>query len=169
MNAGIFFGSMSGQTGRIAQEIGKKLGMDLPVKDIAETDPAEFLKYDFLILGTSTWDVGKIVPDWEMFFKQLIPGSLKGKKVALYGLGDQGAYPDTFADGLGILAVEMEKAGAELVVPWKNEDYLFARSYALREDGFAGLVIDEDNQPERSEQRLVKWTGLLMPFLHPKG
>ena len=29
---------------------------------------------------------------------------LSGKKVAVFGLGDQEAYPDTFVDGLGILA-----------------------------------------------------------------
>lgn len=36
---------------------------------------------------------------------------LKGKKVAIFGLGDQIRYPENFADGIGLLAEVLKETG----------------------------------------------------------
>jgi len=48
---------------------------------------------------------------------------MKGKNVALFGLGDQILYPDHFVDGMAILKDEFEKLGAEIHGEWSSEGY----------------------------------------------
>jgi flavodoxin I len=161
MKTGIFYGSNSGNTRQIALRIAGMLELDKGVFDISEVDPALFFSYDFFILGTPTWDIGKLQEDWENFGKLLIPGSLKGKSCVLFGLGDQGSYPDTFADGLGILAGMVRRAGTKILLPWLNQGYSFASSLALEDDFFTGLVLDEVSQPEFTDARLSGWVKML--------
>ncbi|MFN8206771.1 MAG: flavodoxin [Bacteroidales bacterium] len=165
MKTGIFYGSNSGNTRRIALRVAGMLELEESVYDISEVDPALFFSHDFLILGTPTWDIGKIQEDWGRFGKVLSEGSLKGKFCVLFGLGDQGSYPDTFADGLGILAGMLRRAGANILHPWPNKGYSFASSLALEEDLFTGLVLDEDCQPGLTEERLSGWVKLVKPEL----
>ena len=40
--------------------------------------------------------------------------NLKGKKIALFGLGDQVLYPENFVDGLSIISHELENRGAHV-------------------------------------------------------
>jgi flavodoxin I len=161
MKTGIFYGSNSGHTRLIAMRIAGMLEMENAVYDISGVDPALFFSHDFFILGTSTWDIGKLQADWENFGKLLIPGSLNGKYCVLFGLGDQGAYPDTFADGLGILAGMVRTAGANILLPWPGRGYSFASSLTLEDDLFAGLVLDEDCQPGLTDERLSGWVKML--------
>ena len=82
---------------------------------------------------------------------------LKGKKVAVFGLGDQIRYPENFADGIGLLAEVFEGDGATLVGFTSSEGYTFERSRALRGDRWCGLVVDLDNQSEQAEKRIREW------------
>ena len=53
---GIFYGSTTGTTEAVAQDIARMLG--IPASDIhnvAETSPDAVAPYDLLILGSSTW------------------------------------------------------------------------------------------------------------------
>ena len=50
---------------------------------------------------------------------------LKGKKVAIFGLGDQIRYPENFADGIGLLAEVFEGDEATLVGFTSSEGYTF--------------------------------------------
>jgi flavodoxin I len=161
MRTGIFYGSNSGNTHRIALLVAGMLELEESVYDISEVDPALFFSHDFFILGTPTWDIGKLQVDWNRFGKILSEGSLKGKSCVLFGLGDQGSYPDTFADGLGILAGMLRKAGANLLNPWPSGGYSFASSLALEDGFFTGLVLDEDCQPGLTKERLSGWVNLV--------
>jgi len=58
---------------------------------------------------------------------------LTGKKVALYGLGDQVSYSNEFVDALGELYDYVANCGAE------------------------SLVLDKDNQASLTEQRIAGW------------
>jgi flavodoxin I len=158
---GIFYGSATGHTQDIALQIGDILGIRKDVYDIADVKPEQFLSFDQYILGVSTWDVGKLQYDWERFIQCLTPGSLEGKTCALFGLGDQGSYPDTFADGLGILADYLKKAGAVLIGTWATSGYEFASSQAVTGSSFLGLVLDEDCQPELTGDRIKTWLGMI--------
>jgi len=99
---GIFYGSSTSRTEEAANQIQKSLGHG-EVFDIAEVDLSLLNSFDVLILGTSTWGTGDLQDDWESAQKKLAVANLKGKYVALFGLGDQESFPDSFLDGMGIL------------------------------------------------------------------
>ena len=86
---------------------------------------------------------------------------MKGKRVALFGLGDQVNYPDNLADGLGLLGDAFEKAGASLVGFTPTKDYSFNRSKALRGNEWCGLVLDFENQSEMTDGRIKAWCDRL--------
>ena len=65
-----------------------------------------------MIVGASTWFDGELPTYWDELVPELESLDLKGKKVAIFGLGDQKNYPDNFVDGMGILADAFQKAGA---------------------------------------------------------
>jgi flavodoxin long chain len=161
MKTGIFYGSNSGHTRQIALRIAGMLELEESVYDISEVNPIQFFSCEFLLLGTPTWDIGKLQADWEKFSVLFIPGSLQGKVCVLFGLGDQGSYPDTFADGIGLLAGMVRRAGARILLPWPNSGYSFASSLALEDSHFAGLVLDEDCQPELTGERLSGWIEMV--------
>ena len=101
---GIFFGSTMGTTEAVAADIAKQLGVaDADVHNVADTPAGEVQKYDLLVLGSSTWGAGELQDDWYGFLDQLKAQDLSGKKVALFGCGDSGSYPDTFCDAVGLI------------------------------------------------------------------
>ena len=80
---------------------------------------------------------------------------------------DQYGYGENFVDGIGILAVEIEKSGGKIVGKWPNKEYEFEESKALiNEDLFYGLALDEDNQSELTSERLDQWVGQLIGEIH---
>ena len=51
-----------------------------------------------------------------------------------------------------------ESRGAIIVGNWSTEGYEFEASKALVNDNtFIGLCVDEDRQPELTEERIDKW------------
>jgi flavodoxin I len=154
---GIFFGSSTGNTERVSEKLQEILGTDLG--DLLNVDSAtekDIEKYDYLILATSTWGIGDMQDDMEDFLEVLAKADLKNKKIALLGLGDQDTYPDSFVDGIGTIYQKL-KDKATFVGKWPNKDYKFTDSDAVIDDKFVGLVIDQDNQAEKTEDRLKKW------------
>ena len=86
---------------------------------------------------------------------------MTGKKVAIFGLGDQERYPDNFVDGIGILAEAFVRSNAELVGFMPVNDYHFTKSQAVKGDHFLGLALDVENQSEQTEERILKWVAEL--------
>ncbi|BCD98775.1 flavodoxin [Marinagarivorans cellulosilyticus] len=157
---GLFFGSDEGNTENIAGRIAQRLGPDnVDIYDIADVTQAEFEDYSCLILGISTWDFGQIQSDWEEFWFDVEAIDFTGKKVALYGLGDQFGYGDFFVDAMGMLHDVVRARGADIVGHWPIEGYEFDASKALAADGvsFVGLAIDEDQQANLTDERLDAW------------
>ncbi|NRA24521.1 MAG: flavodoxin, partial [Oleispira sp.] len=56
---------------------------------------------------------------------------LSGKKVALYGLGDQFGYGDFFIDAVGWLHEIIQPMGADIKGYWPVNGYEFTESRAL--------------------------------------
>jgi flavodoxin I len=107
-------------------------------------------------LGASTWGLGEVQDDW--VGKEALSGvDLAGKKVAVFGTGDQDGYPDTFVDAIGILANSAQRAGGSLMGQWPTEGYTFDSSEAAKGDSFVGLPLDEDNQTALTDERITKW------------
>lgn len=154
---GIFYGSSTGNTELIAEKMQDLLGADLA--DIYNVDTAsidDINKYQYLIIGTPTWGIGDMQDDMEEFVETLEKADLKDKKVALFGLGDQDTYPESFVDGIGDLYDKLNEK-TNIVGQWSTNGYSFADSDAVRKNHFVGLAIDQDNQADKTDSRLKKW------------
>ena len=171
---GIFFGTDTGRTRLIAKQIAKKLGdlADAPI-NIGRTTLADFLAYDALIVGSPTLGDGELPgestglsqPSWAEFLPQLADADLSGKRIAIYGLGDQKKYPDEFVDAIGILHTAFADSGATLIGRWPSAGYEFKASLALDGDEFLGLPLDQHLQPILTEARIDTWLTQIKPEL----
>lgn len=158
---GLFYGSSTGRTKRVAEMIQKEFGAkNMDIFNLKNIKPSDVLPYNNLIFGTSAWGVGDMQDDWEIFIDDLVELDLSDKKIALYGLGDQKEYPGSFADGLGTLFCRMPNK--ENVVGFcSTTGYKYYFSSAEKDGEFVGLPIDEDQQPELTESRVKKWVAQL--------
>lgn len=161
MKIGLFYGSTTCYTEMAAEKIRGIIGEDLvDIHNVKETPLSLMADYDLLLLGISTWDFGEIQEDWNEIWDDLATTPVKGKVVALFGLGDQEGYGEWFLDAMGLLHDELKTVGAEFVGYWQNDDsYEFEASKALTEDQsqFVGLALDEDSQYELSDDRIAAW------------
>ncbi len=155
---GIYYGSTTGTTAEIAKKIAKILGTDeADIHNVASTAPSSVGDYETLILGTSTWGNGELQDNWEDFVNGLEVLDLKGKKIALFGCGDE-TMDETFCDGVAQLRDRLDKTEAEFIGNYDVIGYTFSHSKAVAEDGVAvGLLLDEVNHPELTATRLRGW------------
>lgn len=154
---GLFYATKADKTSWVAKKIQEAFGEEAEAVEVEDALQSDFEAYDRLIVGASTWFDGELPTYWDELLPELEPLNLKGKKIALFGLGDEVHYPDNFADGLGILAELFEKAGATLVGLTSTEGYTFRKSRALRHDKWCGLVVDLDNHSEQAEKKIGEW------------
>jgi len=153
----ILFGSTLGDTERVAGRLAERLSGEIKLASVANFDLARLAEFDRIILGTSTWGAGDLQDDWEAAVGSLRGLNLAGKTVALFGLGDAAGYPDTFVDGLGILHEALEGTGAVRVGYWPTDGYDYTASRAVVDGSFAGLALDEANQPNLTGERIARW------------
>ena len=165
----IFYGPEGGSVNRVAEMIQEKIGNDkavlLAVKDASAAD---LEKYDKLIFGLSTvgkdtWDSEYSTNDWGKFMPEIGKVDYSDKTVAIFGLGDHVTYAHAFVDHLGMLGKELMANGAVLVGPVDTEAYEFEESEAVVDGKFIGLPIDEDFEPEMTEERVMAWLEVLKP------
>lgn len=171
---GIFFGTDTGKTRKVAKKIHKKLGddADAPV-NVNKASLEELSKYDSLILGTPTLGDGELpgltagaqAESWEEFLPQLKGADFSGKTVALFGLGDQEGYGHEFVDALIFIYDVLVEAGATVVGFWPTDGYTFEASKSIVDDQFVGLVLDEDNQSDQTDERIEAWLEQIKPDL----
>jgi len=160
MRTAIFYGSSLGNTQFVADKIHQHLpkAVCLPVNDISAK---QILEFDNFILGTSTWGIGNLQDDFELFVDLLLSIDLSDKTFALFGLGDQHTYPDTFCNGMGKLYHLLNDKGWKVVGCTSIEGYDFSESEAVINDEFIGLALDEDNEPDLSDLRIKNWVQQL--------
>jgi flavodoxin I len=159
---GLFYGSNDGHTADVAERIKKLFDRLEPglvaVFDIGSAKPEDLMGWDLLIFGIPTWNIGLMQDDWDIFFPSFADLDLSGKKIAIYGLGDQYGYTMTFLDAVGFLGEEVLERGAVLVGYWPTQGYQFEGSLALdSDDYFMGLALDEDNEARLTDERLERW------------
>lgn len=160
---GLFYGSSTSQTEYVAYDIrdmiDARLGPDtVAFFNVGNSDISEMREYTYLILGIPTWDIGQLQADWDIMWDDLEALDLTGHKVAIFGLGDQYGYPDTYLDAAGMLAETVLALGGELVgyTP-VAESYQFGHSLFTEGKSFMGLALDEDHQPKLTKERLNAW------------
>lgn len=156
MNICIVYGSTMGNTRSAAEMVQQRLGGELI--DVARLNPEPLTQADLIILGTSTWGIGELQDDWATFMPKFNSLDLTGKKAAVFGLGDQMSYSDSYVDGMGLLAHALKSRGAELIGDTSTDGYDFTHSEAVANGRFVGLALDDDNQPDQTAPRIAAWT-----------
>ena len=160
MSVTVIFGSDGGATRGVASKISKKCqGRSVDIKDATTGD---FENCHLLILGSPTYGDGTLQTDWEDNIDKLRSANLKGKKVALFGTGDQQTYPLSFLNAMGILYEEVEALGAEVIGFTETAGYDFVESTALRDGKFVGLGLDPDTQSGMTEKRVTAWLSQVL-------
>ncbi len=102
---------------------------------------------------------GTDIDDW--LYSELPNADLSGKKVALFGLGDSAGYSGNFCDSVGELYDCFTARGATVVGFTDQDGYDHYDSKAIRDDKFCGLMCDEQNQMDQSEDRATAWVEQL--------
>ena len=173
MTIGLYFGTQTGKTetvcGYIKDEFGDAVANAI---DVSKKDLADFPNFDGLICGIPTWNTGaetlRSGTAWDELLEDIPDLDLKGKPVAIFGLGDSVGYGEDFVDAMEELHRYFEKAGAKMVGYVPIEGYTFTKSRCLiphlneitpPEDGekFCRLPVDEDSEGELTEERVKNW------------
>ena len=148
---GIFYGSTTGTTESVAEQIASHLGVgSSEVYNVGNTDAKVAEEYELLILGSSTWGSGELQDDWYDFLEQLAGKNLSGKKIALFG-----------CDAVGIIYEKLQGTGATFIGTVDPSDYTYDASTAEIDGQLVGLLIDENNEADKTELRIQNWTDAL--------
>lgn len=175
---GIYFGTDTGRTRRIAKLIAQKLGALVGDRaaaplNINRVTLDDFLAHDVLILGAPTYGDGELPglatglaqESWAEFLPRLQGLDMRHQTVALFGLGEQEKYGHEFVDALILLHDAVVACGARVIGAWPIEGYSFAASQAIIDGRFVGLALDPVSQPALSEARIDAWLQQLVSEL----
>lgn len=166
MKIGIYYGSTTGNAESAAETIRDAFtGEEIVCESIAKAQPDDLTGYDLLILGSSTWGDGELQDDWVAFLPKMDGIDLTGRKVALFGHGDQSGWADTFVDAMGILYDRVTERGASVIGSWSADGYDHSASTAVRNGQFVGLALDDTNQCSETAGRIAAWTEMLRKSL----
>jgi len=166
---GIFFGPLKGSVNRVADKVKAALGeQNVELISVNDASASDLEKYDRIIFGISTvgketWDSNYSNTDWSKFFPNISKVDFTGKTVAIFGLGDHITYSGQFVNAIGVLAKELLKNGAKIIGQVDQSGYEFDDSEAVMDGVFIGLPIDEDFEPELTDERVSNWVNSLKP------
>jgi flavodoxin I len=166
---GLFFGPLKGSVNRVAEKVKTALGeQNIDMISVNDASAENLESYDKIIFGISTvgketWDSDFSNTDWSKFFPNISKVDYSGKTVAIFGLGDSVTYSNHFVNAMGVLAKQLLKNGATIVGKVDPASYEFDESEAIFDGMFIGLPIDEDFQPELTDERVSNWVNSIKP------
>ena len=161
-NIGIFYGSNTGNTEVAAQQIQKEFGASVAtIFDVSSAKAADVEQYSNIIFGCSTLEIGELQYDFDDFMPELKAANLEGKKIAIFGLGDQESYSDSFVDSIGLIYEALKDKGCEVVGKTSTEGYNYDESRGVIDNQFMGLALDEENQGDLTNERIKDWVAQL--------
>ncbi|OFX62337.1 MAG: flavodoxin [Bacteroidetes bacterium GWB2_41_8] len=166
---GLFFGPLKGSVHRVAEKVKAALGeQNVDMISVNDAVASDLEKYDLIVFGISTvgketWDSNYSNTDWSKFFPNISKVDFSGKTVAIFGLGDHITYSSYFVNAIGVLAKDLLKNGANLVGKVETAGYDFDESEAVIDGMFYGLPIDEDFEPELTDERVSNWVNSIKP------
>jgi len=166
---GLFFGPQKGSVHRVAEKVKAALGeQNVEMISVIDALASDLEKYDRMIFGISTvgketWDSNYSNTDWSKFFPNISKIDFTGKTVAIFGLGDHITYSSYFVNAMGMLAKDLLKNGATIVGKVDPSGYEFDDSEAVMDGLFIGLPIDEDFEPELTDERVSNWVNSIKP------
>lgn len=166
---GLFYGPAGGSVEKVARYISERIGADkVDLYKVSEVDVSILNQYSCVIMGLSTlgkhtWQSDYEQKDWDEFIPKVKGMDLSGKRVAIFGLGDHIGYANHFVDAIGDLAEAIIPTGIELVGQCSTHGYDYNESRAEVDGVFLGLPLDEDFEPEKTEERVNNWLQKLLP------
>ncbi len=166
---GLFFGPLKGSVHRVAEKVKAAFGEQVvDMISVNDASISDLEKYDLIIFGISTvgketWDSNYSNTDWSKFFPNISKVDFSGKTVAIFGLGDHVTYSSHFVNAMGVLAKDLLKNKANIVGKVDPAGYEFDDSESLFDGMFIGLPIDEDFEPELTDERISNWVNSLKP------
>jgi len=160
----VYYSTSTGNTETVGQYIADAASLSL--EEIGDASEDEVKGFDSLIVGAPTWHTGadeqRSGTSWDDFLYDTLPNiDMTGKKVAVFGMGDQEGYGDNYCDAAGELYDLFSAAGCKMFGLTSTEGYVHQDSKAERDGKFCGLMLDEDNQYDLSEERCNKWVEQL--------
>jgi flavodoxin I len=156
---GIFYGSTTGNTEAVANKLQEVFGNDnTDLFDASNASKSDIENYSNLIFGCSTWGIGDLQDDFEEFISVIEAADLVGKKVAIFGTGDQCAYSDSFVDSIGTIYETVKNKNCDIIGSFPTDDFTHSESKAEVNGVFVGLPIDEDNDSDKTDERIDAWT-----------
>lgn len=141
----VLFGSSTGNTEELAGTVYNVLlenGQDVELVNIAENTAINYSQYDYLFLGSSTWDEGQVQLDFRFYLEDLQsnPPDLNGKKFVVFGTGES-CYPH-FCGGIDKLEVAFAAFGANKI--------------------YDSLKIDTLEEDPVENERVVEWAKAVL-------
>ncbi|MEM9942117.1 MAG: flavodoxin [Planctomycetota bacterium] len=167
-NPVLLYGSCTGKTEYIAELIVKEFEptLELEMVEISSIEAGDLAKYDLIVCGIPTWDIGELEHAWQEVYEELDDVDLNGVRFTIFGLGDQRGYSDTYQDAMGILYKKMVERGAAGDLGFTTTDgHEFDESLGIIDGKFCGLALDEDNQDDLSEVRIKTWAKQVLDEL----
>lgn len=159
----IIYAPQGGYTEKIAFEISKKLS-DYSCSLISGIDltTEKLNNYTNIIIGIATlgndaWSSKNQDPDSSNIQKIISQYDFSDKIIALFGLGNSILYPSHFVDDMGIFEEQLLKQNAKIIGYTNSKNYTFKDSKALRGDLLCGLAIDNDTEPEKTNDKISQW------------
>lgn len=160
----IVYGSTTGNCEGIARRIAEALGAATVVS--ASELTTDMIKCNKnLILGSSTWGSGELQDEWYDAIEIIKSSDLAGKTVAVFGCGDSCGFSTTFCDAMLPLYEAAKAAGARLTGAVSTDGYTFDESVAVVDGEFVGLALDEDNESDKTDDRISAWVESIRPEL----
>uniref|UniRef100_A0A7S1FZ01 Flavodoxin-like domain-containing protein n=1 Tax=Corethron hystrix TaxID=216773 RepID=A0A7S1FZ01_9STRA len=165
MSIGLYYSTSTGNTETVAGYIAEAVG-GLEPEDIGDASDDEITGHDSLIVGAPTWHTGaeteRSGTSWDDWLYNTLPNlDLDGKKVAVFGCGDQDSYSDNYCDAAGELYDLFEAKGCKIFGLTSTDGFNHEESKAERDGKFVGAMFDEDNQYDLSEDRAQAWIAQL--------
>jgi flavodoxin I len=154
---GIFYGSATGTTEKIAEIIAGKLGISSSDVYNIESDNGDLSAYDLLIFGSSSTGIGELQYFWEKYLDILKSADLSGKTVALFCCGDSYTYSDSFCGAMRKIYDAIKDKGCRIIDGPSADGYETDSTDAVIDGKFVGLAIDNDNEEDKTAERIDSW------------
>lgn len=162
----IVYGSTTGNCESVANRIADALGVaSASVVSASELTPGLINENSNLILGSSTWGSGDLQDEWYDAIDVIKSSDLSGKTVAVFGCGDSSGFSTTFCDAMFAIYEAAKAAGAHMVGATSIDGYTFDESVSVVDGKFVGLAIDEDNESDKTDERIAAWVEAIKPQL----
>jgi flavodoxin I len=163
----VLYWPKGGNTENVAKNIAAAFNDKADIFDIKSFKVNDIDNYDLIITGASTigaenWIDASNDNEWSRFGNEMRNKDFSGKYVAFFGLGDQVLYPNHFVDVLGVFEKEFAKTDAKIIGRWSTDGYRFTDSEGEKDGMFYGLAIDEDNESEKTYNKIKIWVEQLL-------